>query len=138
MSGLGLVVAAVLFAGCIEPSFKTNGERIYLTSTSNSGIPISYTGGIMMMRMACVNCHGRRGHGGKIRTMMYSFDVPNITWPVLSSPGEDRPAYAEDSLKKAITTGLDPTGSRLESPMPVWRMSNNDLGDLVSFIETLK
>ena len=90
------------------------------------------------MRLACVNCHGPEGHGGTVRMMMYSFDVPNITWPVLTSPDKDHPAYTENSLKKAITTGTDPAGNQLEAPMPVWQMSNNDLNDLVAFIKTLK
>ena len=135
---LGLAISIALLAGCIGVSFKSNGERIYFTSTSNSGDPITYTGGVMMMRLACVNCHGPEGHGGTVRMMMYSFDVPNITWPVLTSPAEDRTAYTENSLKKAITTGIDPTGSQFEAPMPVWQMSDSDLSDLVAFIKTLK
>jgi cytochrome c oxidase subunit II len=91
-----------------------------------------------MTRLACVNCHGPQGRGGTIRTMMYSFEVPNITWPALTSPGGDHPAFTEDTLRKAITTGIEPDGQRLEAPMPVWQMSDNDLSDLVKFIRTLK
>jgi hypothetical protein len=50
-------------------SFKTNGERIYFTSTSNSDTKITYRGGLgmgmMMMhgRLTCASCHGPSGRG---------------------------------------------------------------------------
>ena len=91
-----------------------------------------------MTRLACVNCHGQEGHSGTVRIMMNNFDVPNITWLVLTSLAEDRPAYTENSIQKAITTGIDPAGNQLEAPMPVWQMSDSDLNDLVAFIKTLK
>ncbi|MDH3876031.1 MAG: hypothetical protein OET07_17960, partial [Desulfobacteraceae bacterium] len=46
-------------------AFRSNGERIYFTATSERGTEITYTGGPtsggwMMMggRLACVSCHG--------------------------------------------------------------------------------
>ncbi len=91
-----------------------------------------------MMRLSCVNCHGLQGHGGTINMMGNSFDVPNITWPVLTSATSDRPAYTTNTVKEAITAGIDSDGGDLEFPMPVWHMSDNDLNDLVSFLMTLK
>ena len=135
---MGLLASLIFASRCAGAApYNSNGERIYFTSTSKSGDPITYTGGVMMMRLACVNCHGLEGHGGTVRMIMYSFDVPNITWPVLTS-AEDHPAYIENSLKKAITTGIDPAGNRLEAPMPVWQMSDSDLNNLLAFIKTLK
>ena len=53
-------------------AFRSNGERIYFTATSERGTEITYTGGPtssgwMMMggRLACVSCHGPDGRGGK-------------------------------------------------------------------------
>ena len=124
-----VILTAAFAASCARPpvsspsaatgAYASNGERIYYTGTSNSGQPITYSGGIMMMRLACVNCHGTDGHGGRVRLMMSIFDVPNITWPVLSKAGDDRPAYDEQAFKRAVTQGIDPSGSELESPMPV-------------------
>lgn len=148
-TALAVVLFATIFAaGCSRPpvsipsvvsgGYFSNGERIYYTGTSDSGQPITYSGGIMMMRLACVNCHGTDGHGGRVRLMMSSFDVPNIAWPVLSKAGDDRPAYDEQAFKTAVTQGIDPSGSDLEAPMPVWQMSAGDLDDLLAFIKTLK
>jgi cytochrome c oxidase subunit 2 len=121
----------------------SNGERIYNTATSDSGQPVTYTGGPGMMMsgvLTCAICHGPEGHGGTVFLMMQTFSVPNITWPELSGPDPDmeHPPYTEDTLKRAITEGLEPDGGRLEYPMPVWHMSAQDLNDLVAFIKTLK
>ena len=133
---IGLISLLVL-AGC-GPSFSSNGQRIYFTAKSASGQPITYSGGpgtMMSGRLTCVNCHGSEGHGGRVTLMMQSFDVPNIAWPELTA---DDPSYTEETLKRAITQGLDPDGDPLKYPMPRWQISDPDLNDLVGFIKTLK
>jgi cytochrome c oxidase subunit 2 len=142
------IVLAILItlAGCGSSNnreYLSNGQRIYFTSTSDSRDRITYSGGPGMMMggsLACVNCHGEDGHGGTVSFMMQSYDVPNITWPELTGPDPDmeHPPYTEETLKRAITRGLDPGGGQLEYPMPRWQMSEQDLNDLVSFIKTLK
>jgi cytochrome c oxidase subunit 2 len=120
-------------------SFTSNGQRIYFTATSSSGQPIIPQGFSMMMtNIACVNCHGPEGQGGTVYMMMQRFDVPNITWPMLTAPGQDHPPYTEDTLKQAITEGIDPAGDQLNQFMPRWQMSAGDLNDLVNYIMTLK
>jgi hypothetical protein len=80
--------------------------------------------------------------------MMSYFDSPNVTWDVLSQeeeheeePGQgehrEHPPYTEVTLKRAITEGVDPAGERFDDEMPHWRMSRQDLDDLVEFIKTL-
>jgi len=95
---------------------------------------------MMQGPLACVTCHGREGHGGTVQFMMQQFDVPDITWPELTGPDPDmeHPPYTEETLKQAITRGVDPGGGQLEYPMPRWQMSPGDLNDLVNFIKTLK
>jgi mono/diheme cytochrome c family protein len=157
----GLTIALVLsivvvFAGCSSPvtpsgqvpgaSFDSNGQRIYFTASSSSGEPISYTGSIRMMHtITCVNCHGPEGKGGTVYMMMQSFDVPNITWSHLTEEEheeegehEEHPPYTEDTVKRAITQGLDPAGEPLDEFMPKWQMSSQDLDDLVDFMKTLQ
>ena len=51
---------------------------------------------------------------------------------------EEHPPYTEETLKRAITQGLNPAGEPLEELMPRWQMSEQDLDDLVDFIKTLK
>lgn len=132
-------------------SFESNGERIYFTAESLSEEPITYSGGFPRMhrRVACVNCHGAEGRGGRVTMMMWRFDVPDITWDNLTQeehheekPGEEEheehPPYTEETLRRAITWGIDPAGEPLDELMPRWRLSERDLNDLVDFIKMLK
>jgi cytochrome c oxidase subunit 2 len=121
-----------------------NGRSIYLYASSDSGERITYTNGPsgMMMNspLTCAYCHGADGRGGTVFFMMRSYDVPNITWTELTGPDPDmeHPPYTEETLKRAITQGVDPGGNALEYPMPRWQMSQQDLNDLAAFIMTLK
>ena len=152
--GLLVIALAMLVAGfgglfitstslSVGPSplggFTSNGQRIFFTATDSSGRPILYRGG-MMMRMACANCHGPDGQG--LRTPM--FVSPNITYQNLTSPegmlepdGGRGHTYTDETIKRAITQGVDPAGEPLQWPMPRWRMSERDLDDLIAFLKTL-
>lgn len=120
-----------------------NGRSIYFNGVSLKGGRIVYSGvqGMMMGgALSCATCHGQDGHGGQVFFMMRSYDIPNITWADLTGPDPDmdHPPYTEETVKRAITQGLEPGGDQLEYPMPRWQMSEGDLNDLVSFIKTLK
>ena len=103
---------------------------------------------MMHPRIACVNCHGPEGKGGRVNMMMWSFNTPDITWDNLTQAEghreetgkdehEEHPPYTEETLKRAITRGIDPAGDPLDDIMPRWRMTESDLSDLVEFIKTL-
>jgi cytochrome c oxidase subunit 2 len=137
----------IVLTGCSSSNrqYSSNGQRIYFTAASSSGQSITPEGFTTMMhRIACVDCHGQEGRGGEVYMMMERFDVPNITWPELTGQEheegghEDHPPYTEETLGRAITQGLDPAGDPLDEFMPKWRMSAQDLSDLVSFIKTLQ
>lgn len=116
-----------------------NGESIFYTAADSAGRPIPYQGG-MMMRMACADCHGGDGYGRV--TMM--FISPNITYRNLTDPagmlepnGERGATYTDETIKRAITEGVDAKDKRLDWPMPRWRMSERELDDLIAFLKTL-
>ena len=155
------VLTLSLFTGCkgapdysypggggssVDGSFSSNGQRIYFTATSSSGQPITPEGYSMMMhRIACADCHGPEGKGGRVSMMMQSFDVPDITWSHLTEEEheegeghEEHPPYTEETVKIAITRGLEPSGEHLDDTMPRWRISDQDLDDLISYLKTLK
>ena len=80
--------------------------------------------------------------------MMWSFNVPDITWDNLTEEKdhgeqaseeehEEHPSYTEETLKRAIIRGINPAGEPLDEEMPRWQMSGRDLDDLVGFIKTL-
>jgi cytochrome c oxidase subunit 2 len=119
--------------------FRSNGERIYFTSTSERGKAITYSGGPasrnwMMMggRLACVSCHGLDGRGGKHNMgMMQVMDSKDIRWSVL------QPEFDANKFRLAVVKGQDPDGTKLKPDMPRWKISNDDLADLIAFLKTL-
>jgi hypothetical protein len=129
--------------------YTSNGERIYLSATSESGDAIrGNTSGMNRMMsggMACVDCHGADGRGGTIRMMMGTYTAPDIRYAVLTGEEhengegeEEHPPYTDETIKRAITEGIDPAGEELEWPMPRWEMSASDLNDLLEYLKTLK
>jgi len=119
--------------------FRSNGERIYFTATSERGTEITYTGGPlssgwMMMggRLACVSCHGPYGRGGRHSMgMMQVMDSKDIRWSVL------QPEFDAEKFRLAVVKGQDPDGTQLKPDMPRWNISNDDLADLIAFLKTL-
>ncbi len=155
-----LVALALLVAGCGPLGwggsrfgrYRSNGERIYFTGTSVNG-PIRYRGGVSggmmgggMMgngQLACADCHGPDGRGGRHVMHMTVMDAPDIRWSTLSSAehgGEemDHPPYNAETFKRAVTQGVEPDGKRLDPAMPRWQMSDKDLDDLLEFLKSLK
>ena len=120
-------------------AFRSNGERIYFTATSERGTAITYTGGPasggwMMMggRLACVSCHGPNGRGGKHNMgMMQVMESKDIRWSVL------QPEFDADKFRLAVVKGQDPDGTQLKPDMPRWNISDDDLADLIAFLKTL-
>lgn len=137
--------------------YQSNGERIYYTGTSANG-PIRYNGGNVggmmggagMMgggSLACADCHGNDARGGSHFMHMQFMDAPDIRWSALTEAehggdgdhaegGMDHPPYNEFYFKQAVTQGLDPSGAPLDSAMPRWRMSDQDIADLIAFLKT--
>jgi ABC-type branched-subunit amino acid transport system substrate-binding protein len=90
--------------------------------------------------MTCVNCHNANGKGNAEGGITPS----DITWFELTKSyggkrksGKKYPPYNEKTLKKAITMGIDPGGNELNSAMPRYNMSLNDLNCLVAYLKTL-
>ena len=90
--------------------------------------------------MACANCHGFDGRGKPEGGVLPS----NITWEELTKSyghtyagGRWHPAYAEHSLAQAIIDGVDPAGTQLAAAMPKYRMSREDLADLLAYLKRL-
>lgn len=139
---VAMVSAMVVLPACSPTSTLTgtllNGQDIFLTGRDASGvIPTNNSYGMMGHQVACADCHGSQGHGGTVTIMMTRYDVPNITWPELTG-ATYTPPYTVETVKQAITKGLDQVGEKLKAPMPQWSMSTQDLDDLVGYIQTLK
>ncbi len=143
---VGIIGLALLSAGRLVPSVTAadpvaRGEWIYRTGADVDGRPILYSGGMMMMRMACADCHGLEGHG--LRTPM--FLSPDISYANLSDPagmrephGDRGPTYTDDLLQRAVISGIDADGERVAWPMPRWQLSDDSWRDLLAYLKTLR
>lgn len=75
--------------------------------------------------------------------MMGAFIAPDIRYKSLTSAQmeheqrREHPPYTDETIKRAITQGLDPSGNPLDWPMPRWTMTEADLEDLLAFLKTL-
>ena len=48
----------------------------------------------------------------------------------------DHDGYDDATLRHAITEGLDPDGKQFDPVMPRWSMSEQDLADLITFLNS--
>ena len=134
-------------------SAVSRGEVIFETGRDVSGavIPRSATStgaGMMgagtgggMMHVTCASCHGSDGRGRRTPT----FTAPNITYASLTDPkgmlapdGTRGPVYSAAAIRTAVTTGVDPIGAHLAAPMPQWQLSDQQWGDLLAYLKTLR
>ena len=120
-------------------AFRSNGERIYFTATSERSTAITYTDGPassswMMMdgQLACVSCHGPNGQGGKHSMgMMQEMDAKDIRWSALQDE------FDAEKFRLAVVEGQDPDGTQLNTDMPRWNIGDDDLADLFTFLQSL-
>lgn len=144
LGAIGFVLVLVFGGGV--PSVATSssaGQRIYYTGADASGpIPRTSTGGGMMGTLACVNCHGQDGRGGRVGMMMFGrIDVPDIRYSTLtttrSEDGTTVPAWTDADIARAIRDGVEPDGRSLKAPMPRWSMTDVDIADVITYLKEL-
>lgn len=153
LAGLSLVLAA---CGVLWQSPTTrltddgpntaNGEQIYFTAASQRGGQITFTGGpafggmMMGSSLTCASCHGPTARGGRHTMHMDTMDAPDIRYEALSSESEEHGsdhAYDLESFRRAVVDGQHPDGELLDSDMPRWKMSDDNLADLFAFLQSL-
>lgn len=124
---------------------ERRGKRIYLSGRSASDQEIKVLLGeesleLPATSMPCANCHGADGRGRPEGGL----DPGDITWESLTKPyghthasGRTHPAYTDRLLERAIMDGYDPAQNRLLAAMPRYRLSRDDLADLISYLKRL-
>lgn len=157
-----LAVSLPLLAAAFDPLPPTPGtggaqreypgKRIYREGLLPSGQAVEawIRGDVPLTnnQAACVSCHRRSGMG--------SIEGRTVTRPVtgtaLYRPRElygrgpfgslrDGPetwrAYTDETLARAIRDGIDPSGRVLDPAMPRYRIGDEDLSHLVSYLKSL-
>ncbi|HEU4386738.1 MAG TPA: ABC transporter substrate-binding protein, partial [Blastocatellia bacterium] len=130
--------------GTLSPA-ETRGKQIFLRGTSASGKEITALLGKEQMEVSasvltCASCHGRDGRGKPEGGVTPS----DIRWESLTKPyaaslpsTRKHPPYTEQSLKRAITMSVDPAGNPLHAAMPRYRLSLEDMADLIAYLKRL-
>lgn len=143
MRFLSLLSAALLFAG-FSGGERERGRQVYMETTSPSGGEIVAVLGegteIPGSAVPCSGCHGRDGRGRPEGGVAPT----DVTWKNLTRPyglvratGQRVPPYDEASLAKSIAEAVDPAGVSFHVAMPRYRMSREDMDDLIAFLKGL-
>ncbi|HYK02218.1 MAG TPA: c-type cytochrome [Thermoanaerobaculia bacterium] len=145
------IAAAIVYVAVIVTAARTErapdhstGRQIYVSGSGSSGVPITASVGgsseLPATLLPCVNCHRADGRGIAEGGVVPS----NITWLELTKPykaatpnGRRRPAYNEQSLRRAIAEGIDSAGNPLHAAMPRYAMPPDDFSDLVAYLKVL-
>ncbi len=156
------LVALIAFAGCLiwagpapvqsqgatqrrelTPAEK-RGKAFYLRGESASGQDITALMGevdVPASTLPCAGCHGNRGEG---RTEG-GVTAGNMSWSHLTKPyghtdegGRKHPAFSEPLFVRAMTSGLDPAGNKLAVAMPVYRMPQEDMANLIAYLKRIE
>ena len=73
------------------------------------------------------------------------FVAPDITYGnltdsrgMLEPDGTRGPVFTDESIRTAVTEGVDPEGDHLSWPMPRWNLSDAEWAALLSHLKTLR
>ncbi len=142
-------VVAIVFASSLPAQGKdldalvAAGKQLYLEGQSVSGAATKATvqGDVPVTgkQVTCQSCHGRSGMG----TIESGTIPPGITGPLLFAPDirtrtqQQRPAYTDKTLARAIRDGVDSAGKPLDPLMPRFQLGDRDLAALTAYLRQL-
>jgi ABC-type branched-subunit amino acid transport system substrate-binding protein len=141
LTGIGHTTAKQSRSG-LTPQEK-RGKQIYVKGESGAGEITAVLGSadlqVPATSFSCSNCHGLRGEG----TKEGGLQPPPITWETLTRPHtsaltrRERRAYDDVTLARAISDGVDSTGTRLHPGMPSYKMTREQMADLIAYLKKL-
>ena len=122
---------------------ERRGKQIYLRGTSASNREITATLNdidVPASTTTCAGCHGMRGEG----STEGGVTAGNLTWSNLIKPyghthstGRKHGPFTESSFTRAVVNGLDSAGNDLLVAMPRFKLSAEDMADLIAYIKRL-
>src|SRR5215216_4733153 len=89
----------------------------------------------------CAGCHGLRGEG----KTEGGVTAGNLTWSNLLKPyghthssGRKHGAFDEKLFARSVVQGVDPAGNELAKAMPRYRLSPEDIADLIAYLKRIE
>ena len=142
-----LVIGVLLLSSAayaqLTPS-ERRGKQIYLRGESPSGKEITAMLGdfdVPASTMSCGGCHGLRGEG----KTEGGVSAGNLTWTNLLKPyghthptGRKHGPFSESSFIRAVVNGLDSDGNNLLVAMPRYKLSPEDMADLIAYLKRIE
>ena len=123
---------------------EKRGKAFYLRGESASGREITAMMGdvdVPASTLTCAGCHGNRGQG----ITEGGVTAGNMTWAFLTKPyghsddgGRKHPSFTESSFSRLMTSGIDPAGNKLAVAMPTYRMSQEDMANLIAYLKRIE
>jgi ABC-type branched-subunit amino acid transport system substrate-binding protein len=123
---------------------ERRGRAIYLRGESTSGREITASIGeldVPASTVTCAGCHGSRGEG-KTEGGVTAGD---LTWVNLLKPyghthptGRKHGPFDEAAFARALADGVDPAGNTMLNAMPRFRMSPDDVADLIAYVKRIE
>jgi len=123
---------------------EKRGKAFYLRGESASGQEITALMGeidVPASTLTCAGCHGLRGEG----LTEGGVTAGPLTWSFLTKPyghtddgGRKHGAFSETSFVRMLTAGLDPAGNKLAVAMPAYRMSQEDMANLIAYLKRIE
>jgi mono/diheme cytochrome c family protein len=130
------VLLAAVFAASIgavaaaTSSPVDNGRAMFQVGRDLAGNPIRAAS--KPLRASCAGCHRANGSGGlKLPGRVISADLRHAALVT-----HQQPPYTQALLERAISTGIDNKGEKLDPVMPRWRLSKTDLHDVAQYVLT--
>ena len=123
---------------------EKRGKAFYLRGESASGQEITALMGevdVPASTLPCAGCHGNRGEG----KTEGGVTAGNMSWSHLTKPyghtdegGRKHAAFSEALFVRTMTSGLDPAGNKLAVAMPVYRMPQEDMANLIAYLKRIE
>jgi ABC-type branched-subunit amino acid transport system substrate-binding protein/mono/diheme cytochrome c family protein len=140
--GLPLLLVSTALAQQLSPP-EARGKKIFLTGSGSIPITAQIAVGsadVPATQVPCASCHGPDGRGrpeGGVEPSNIQWNALAGSAEVVHSGGRRHPAYTERAFNRAISLGIDPAGNALAPSMPRYRMSREDLTDLIAYVKKL-
>lgn len=122
---------------------EQRGKAIYQSGASPSGPEITAVMGeidVPGSTLTCAGCHGVRGEG----KTEGGVTAGQLMWTHLTKPyghthptGRKHGPFNELSFIRSVANGLDPAGNALLVAMPRYRMTQEQMADLLAYIKRI-
>ena len=137
-----MVIFPITIEAQLTPS-ERRGKEIYLRGTSASGREITGRIGeidVPASTVSCAGCHGLRGEG----KTEGGVTAGTLTWPHLLKPyghthptGRKHGPFTESSFIRAVVNGVDSDGNDLQVVMPRYKLTAEDMADLLAYVKRI-